>query len=64
MREQVLSSDPWVVVFDNCLSKREVDALTKNGADQGFEVSIDAGAKGADGKFRKIVSEVFIVPMR
>ena len=46
------------MVFEKFLSNAEVDALVARGAEQGFDQSVDAGKKGDDGKFEKIVSQV------
>ena len=53
---RVLSTDPWVVVFDNFLRPDEVEALKRLGAAEGFTESVDAGERLPDGRFRAIKS--------
>lgn len=55
---RVLSSDPWVVVFDTFVSAAEAAAVAEGGGDARFEFarSSDAGAKGANGQFKSVVS--------
>ena len=53
---QVLSSDPFVLMFDNFLSDDEADAFIAGGRAKGWVVSEDAGRMNADGSFQAIRS--------
>ena len=53
---RVLSSDPWVVVFDKFLSLDEVEALKTGAQGVGFTQSVDAGKRLPDGRFEQIKS--------
>ena len=52
----VLSSDPWVLQFDNFLSDEEADAFIRGGRTKGWVLSEDAGAMRSDGSFEAIRS--------
>jgi hypothetical protein len=53
----VLSSDPWIVVFDKFLSDEEVAALVLRGGNEGFSQSVDAGERMPDGERKEIEKE-------
>ena len=52
----MLSSDPWVLQFDNFLSDEEADAFIRGGRTKGCVLREDPGAMRSDGSFEAIRS--------
>lgn len=52
----VLSTDPWIVTFDNFLSKQETDALIST-VDGNWERSTDTGSVNAFGETGRVLSQ-------
>jgi 2OG-Fe(II) oxygenase superfamily/ShK domain-like len=52
-----IGKEPWVVVLDNFLSAEECEALIDLGTAQGYELSMDVGARNFDGSYQGAISE-------
>jgi prolyl 4-hydroxylase len=48
---------PWIVIFENFVSKEEADALIAAGATKGYERSSDVGEENPDGTHEEHVNE-------
>jgi prolyl 4-hydroxylase len=49
-------SGPWVVTLENLLTPEECDRLIELGAEEGYEISRDVGAKKFDGTHEAVTS--------
>merc|ERR1712107_467110 len=56
-KRDVIQDGPWVVTLDDFLSEEECDLLIKLGGEEGYEISMDVGAKKFDGSFEGYKNE-------